>query len=330
MTVDTQSLGNTELSMSNAHQYCSKVAIIIINFKNLHDTSHCVNSLLQNCKNRNNPLQIIVIDNCSTDNSFVELKSISPEIKVLASERNLGFAGANNLGVACALESGADYVFLLNNDAFVDNDTIERLVEVFNKDPTVGIVGATILDYCNPKIIDNMGAKIDYLTGRSTFIANGELYRENRDDIDVDYTCGAAMMIKRGVIEKVGFLPEYYFLYSEEKDYCVRAKKKGYRVVVAAKAKVIHKGSSTVKRYVGLKNYYFHRNRLIFLRIHAKPYQFIFAILHSMLLILPFYSFTYLVRERISRRDSLSELSSLVSGVLDSIRFKTGYTKKVN
>jgi GT2 family glycosyltransferase len=145
----------------------------------------------------------------------------------------------------------------------------------------------------------------------------------------VDYASGAAMMIKREVIEKTGLLPDFYFLYGEEKDYCIRANKKGFRVVSAPKAKVVHKASSTVKKYLGLKNYYFHRNRLIFLRLHAKPYQFIFAIVHSAIVVFPYYLVKYLIRGRSRFHDGIIELFNFVLGVFDGIRFKTGYTKKV-
>jgi len=315
--------------MEESSALTSNVAVIIVNYRNLHDTINCVNSILQNNTGLFS-IQVILVDNGSNDGSLTEIKSAFPSIKVIGLDHNLGFAGANNIAILHALKNGADYVFLLNNDAVVMPSTIEKLLEVFNKDSKIGIVGATVLDHENPKIIDNMGAKISYYTGYSKFIANGDLYHENLKSIDVDYTSGAAMVIKREVIDSVGLLPEYYFLYGEEKDYCVRAKQKGYRIVDAAKATIIHKTSSTVNKYLGLKNYYFHRNRLIFLRLHSKSYQYIFAILHSVLIILPFYIFKYFIHEQSRPRDGFNELFNFIRGVFDGVRFKTGYTKEVS
>ncbi|MFB3888669.1 MAG: FkbM family methyltransferase [Candidatus Bathyarchaeia archaeon] len=328
-------LGNTIVRLLSNDQETAtnelfpRVSIIVVNFKNLCETLRCLDALhtrMPACKDK---CQLIVVDNGSNDGSDTQLRLHYRDVTVLSSSHNLGFAGANNRGIRYALDNGADYVFLLNNDAFVDRNTIKCLLEVFDADPTVGIVGATVLDYGNPRFIDNMGASIDYFTGNSKFIANGEPYREDLEDIDVDYACGAAMMIKREVIDKIGLLPEHYFLYGEEKDYCVHAKKSGYRVVVAAKARVIHKTSSTVKNYLGLKNYYFHRNRLIFLRLHARPDQYIFAIAHSLLVTLPFYLVKYILQGHSRPRESLTELVNFVSGVFDGVRFKTGYTKEL-
>jgi GT2 family glycosyltransferase len=193
-------------------------------------------------------------------------------------------------------------------------------------------VGATVLSYSNPSMIDNMGAYINYSTGYSTFIANGKAYSQlDKDtDLDADYTCGAAMMIKREVIERVGLLPEYYFLYCEEEDYCVRAKKLGYRIICSAKATVLHKASSTVKCYRGLKNYYFHRSRFLFLRVHAKPQQCLLAIGHSALAIFPYYLYQYTVLSRDKPLEGLHELQSFMWGMFDGIRFKTGCNKKLH
>ena len=307
----------------------SKVSIIIVNFKNVRDTIECLSTLFSSIEDKKQYYNVIIVDNESANGSDFVLHSAFPTATVLSLQRNAGFAGANNVGILTALKGKPDYIFLLNNDALVNQQTIEQMLEVFKKDPAIGIVGATILEYVNPKAIDNMGAEISYLTGSSKFIANGELYRRDREDIDVDYSCGAAMMIKREVIENVGLLPEFYFLYGEEKEFCVLAKNKKYRVVNSAKATVIHKTSSTVRKYRGLKNYYFHRNRFIFLRLHAKPHQYIFAILHSFLLLFPIYVFRYILQDKSRPHDRLCELYSFAIGIIDGIRCKSGYTREV-
>jgi GT2 family glycosyltransferase len=308
----------------------SKISIIVINYKNIKDTFQCVKSLNENMGEYKAFCDVLIVDNASVDDSCAKLQEIYPDIRVLYLKRNEGFAGANNSGIITALGNNSGYFFLLNNDALVRKDTIKKMLEVFDEDSKIGIVGATILDFNNPKMIDNMGAMIDYRTGSSRFVANGEIYGDGRKDVDVDYTCGAAMMIKREVVEKVGLLPEFYFLYGEEKDYCVQAKKKGFRVVNSGKATVIHKTSSTVSKYLGVKNYYFHRNRFLFLRLHAKPHQYLFAVLHSGFILLPVYVFRYTVRNRSNPKDGLKELHSFITGLFDGIRCKTGYTKKIN
>jgi GT2 family glycosyltransferase len=257
------------------------------------------------------------------------LKSAFPNVNFIGLKCNFGFARANNVGIRYALKNGADFVFLLNNDAVVEPKTIDNLLAAYAQDSKIGIVGATILDSSSPMVIDNMGAKINFYTGYSEFLAHGSIYRENAELKDVDYASGAAMMIKKEVIEKIGLLPEFYFLYGEEKDYCISASEKGFRIVCAPKAKVIHKISSTVKKYPGIKNYYFHRNRFIFLRLHARTHQFVFAILYSCLWIFPYYIIKYLIRGRSKFHNGMCELANFVQGVFDGVNFKTGCTKKV-
>ena len=307
-----------------------KISVVIVNFKNQKETLECLESLLSNTQSCKLSCQIIVVDNGSNDGLESRLKVSFPRVSTLVLPHNLGFAGASNVGILHALRNNAEYVFLLNNDAFVNKNTIDRLVNVFSRDPTVGVVGATVLYYDNPRVIDNMGAKVNFFTGNSSFFANGDIYGETLEEIDVDYTCGAAMMIKKEVFCNTGLLPEYYFLYGEEEDFCVRARRKGYRVVVSAKATVLHRASSTVKKYPGLKNYYFHRNRHIFLRLYANKIQYFFAVFYSAFIVFPYYFFKYIVRGRSNLQEGRIELFSFVKGVFDGLRLKTGYTKKVS
>ncbi len=307
----------------------AKIDVIIVNFNNWRDTLKCIDSVLQNEQSAIHPEQIIVVDNGSTDGSFERIFHEFPEINVLSLAKNIGFAGANNVGIRMALNDKAEYVFLLNNDATVLPDTISSLVRTYENDERIGIVGATILNYQNPTIIDNMGANINYWTGSSRFLNHGSFYNKELGTIDVDYASGAAMMISRKVINKIGLLPEFYFLYCEEQDYCTMAKKSGFRVACTAQARVIHKPSSTINKYVGLKNYYFHRSRFVFLRIHSNKFKVIFAILHSAFVIFPYYTIKSLMRTKTNSRDRLVEVFSLLAGIFDGIRLKTGYSKAV-
>lgn len=307
-----------------------KISIVIVNFNNLTDTSDCLNALFSNNRSLRLNCQVIVVDNGSNEELETRLKLSYPEVLTLVLPHNLGFAGGSNAGILYALRNKADYVFLLNNDAFVNDNTIERLLDVFKKDQSIGVVGATILCYDNPRIIDNMGAKVNFFTGNSNFFAHGDIYDEKPGEIDVDYTCGAAMMIKKEVFFNIGLLPKYYFLYGEEEDFCVRAKRKGYRVVVTSEATVLHRASSTVNKYRGLKNYYFHRNRHIFLRLYGSKIQYLFAVFYSAFVIFPYYFFKYIIRGRSNLHDGKIELFSFVRGVLDGLRVKTGYTKSID
>jgi GT2 family glycosyltransferase len=303
----------------------SSISVLIVNYKNCSDTIDCVKSVVNQ---NNSPVQIIIIENGSNDGSYERLSNAFPNVVIIRLKNNLGFAGANNVGIKYAIEHGADYIFLLNNDAYVEPNTIQHLLDAFEKDPKIGIVGATVLDYYHPLIIDNKGAIINFYTGYSDFVDHGVIYQFNNKFNDVDYACGAAMMIKREVIDAVGLMSEFYFLYGEEKDYCLRVKLKGYRIVATTAAAVTHKGSSTMKKFPGIKNYYFHRNRFLTMKLYSNWHQYCFAILHSVFFILPYYLVSYLFRNS-NPRNGLHEVRNFVRGVLDGIRFKTGYVAKV-
>ena len=293
------------------------------------DTIECITSILKNEQNVILPNQIILIDNGSNDGSYHKLEKKFPNITLLRNEKNLGFAAATNIGIKNALKAGSEYVFLLNNDTIIKEGILNKLLEVYNKDPRIGIVGATIVNFNCPNIIDNMGATINFWTGYSSFVNYGIFYGNNIETGDVDYVSGAAIMIKKEVIENIGMLSELFFIYGEDLEYCVRAKKENYRVVCTPKAKVLHKISSTVLKTSGTQNYYFHRSRFLFLRMHSKIWQIFFAPYHSLFVFFPYYIAKYMILEHSNSRKGVNELACFIMGVLDGLRFKTGCKKSV-
>jgi hypothetical protein len=173
-----------------------------------------------------------------------------------------------------------------------------------------------------------MGADIDFYSGVGKLKKNGARYDPKLPLQDVDFASGAAMMIKREVINNIGLLPDFYFLYCEEMDYCLRAKKSGFKVIITPNARIIHKTSSTLKKFPGIKNYYFHRSRFIFLRLHASKIQTFIAFMHSILVIFPQAAIEY--GKKKNMKIAFGEISNFLYGVLDGICLKTGATKKVN
>lgn len=165
---------------------------------------------------------------------------------------NLGFAGGNNVGMRYALNSGFDYVWLLNNDTVIEPDAIQALVEYCEmkkeKHETVGIVGSKLMVYHQPEKMQGVGAVFNKYSGKSRIIGAQEIDRDQYDgkEIQCNYVIGAAMFVSRPFLLDVGLMSEEYFLYNEENDWSARAKQKDWRVGVAVKSKVYHKqGAST-------------------------------------------------------------------------------------
>lgn len=244
-----------------------KVAFVILNYNNSQDTVECIESV-QKIDYKN--FEIILIDNDSTDDSVDILSSKFPEITLIQTGINLGYAGGNNVGIKKAIDSKADYICVLNNDVVVDTNFLTILIDSIKKNPDIGIIGPRICEYSQPTIIQSTGATINLNRGTLDII-NG-----NCEDssipfslLDCDYIGGACMLFSKDLIANIGYIPEDYFLFYEETEWCLKAKKLGYRVVCNTESKVIHKGSASIGKVSGLAEYYLYRNRVYFIKKNA-------------------------------------------------------------
>jgi GT2 family glycosyltransferase len=238
------------------------VSVVSVNYNQAQLTCDMVASLLATTYPR---LEIIVVDNASpTDNPDV-ITERYPQVKLIKSEKNLGFAGGNNLGIA---QAAGDYLLFLNNDTEVAPNFLEPLVQLFEREPKAGIASPKIIFYGTDNVIQYAGSQgINTWTGRSVTIGQGEADRGqyNRSQ-PTQLADGAAMMVPRRVIDAVGTMPELYFLYYEELDWCEIIKRAGYTCHYVAESTIYHKESMSVGKASVLKTYYMNRNRLLFIR----------------------------------------------------------------
>jgi GT2 family glycosyltransferase len=244
-----------------------KVDIILVNWNRADLTIECLRSL----KAIDYPdHELIIVDNASTDGSAGVLKSSFPDARLFVNDRNLGFAGGNNVGVRYAVDNNADYVLLLNNDTEVDPRFLSELVAATEADPKIGIAGSKIYYFSEPRRLWYAGGSVDLWTGDTHHIGENELDAGQYDVAkDTDYVSGCAMLIKRRVLEEIGLFDERMFLYYEDSDYCMRARRHGYRVVYVPSSVVWHKVSSTTGKVKDLQLFYGTRNMLIFEKRNA-------------------------------------------------------------
>lgn len=252
-----------------------KVAVIILNYENYEDTLECIDSLTNNVSKN---VDIIVVDNKSTNNSVNELKNKTDKIdKLLVNEKNLGYAGGNNVGIQYAYEQGYKYVCILNNDTIVTENFIEKLQNYLDNHLECGIIGPAILEYDKDNIIQSTGGEIVYWRAR-TFLLNSMISYDKIDKTpnEVEWIGGACMMFRSEIIKKIGYIPECYFLFYEETDWCCQARKAGIKVVCQPDAYIYHKRSASVKNMKGLSFYLMERNRVRFvIRTAPLPLKFI-------------------------------------------------------
>lgn len=240
------------------------VYIILVNYNGSKETIECIESIKKNESNCN--YKIIVVDNNSTDNSIEMLSNIS-DIHIIKSKNNNGFAKGNNIGIEYALNEGANNILLLNNDTIITKNAISRMLEVLKQSQDIGIVSCRIMYDDNKDIINYCGGKFDWNKG----ITKHDYYKEKYNNnlplcIDTEFVTGCCMLMRKDIFEKIGYLPEEYFMYFEDADFCMQVKKANYKLKVCTDVVIYHKVSSssggedsefTIK--------WITRNRLIFL-----------------------------------------------------------------
>ena len=261
------------------------VSIITVNYNGLQMTCE----LLESIRRISYPaIETWVIDNASRENPQAFLAENYPEVKFMRSEINLGFAGGNNLAVRRAK---GDFMLFINNDAEITEGCLEKLIALFEANPKAGAVSPMLCYFTQqkPDTIQYCG-----MTQVSAWTARNKTIGEDTTDegqfsvpTQTAYAHGAAMLIKREVIENVGLMHEDYFLYYEELDWCERIRRAGYEIYVEPRAKVYHKESASVGLMSPLKTYYLNRNRIYFMRRNFNGASYLAFILFFNLVALP-------------------------------------------
>lgn len=212
-----------------------RVSIVLINWNCYQDTAECVAALRKSAY-RN--FEIVVVDNASTDGSAERIEKEIRGIILIKSRDNLGWAGGTNLGVRDALKRGADYVLLLNADAFVEPDAIEKMVAKAESSPDIGLVSAALY-YYKSRRLQHCGAEIDW--EHCKIKETLDINKTNSLSSDRLWIWFTAALVNRKVIDAVGFFEERYFCYCEDQEYSIRAQRAGFRIAVAQDAKVFHR-----------------------------------------------------------------------------------------
>ncbi|HLD24521.1 MAG TPA: glycosyltransferase family 2 protein [Patescibacteria group bacterium] len=251
------------------------VSVIIVNWNGYKDTIGCLSSL-ERLEARGITVKKIIVDNGSTDGSVAKIAKVLPHDTILTLPTNLGFTGGNNVGMKYAMLNGADYIWLLNNDTFVDRHAL-NLLDAFNN-PDVGIAGSKIYfapghEYHKDRYTAKDRGKVFWYAGGLVDWDNMYASHRGVDEVDIGqydetldtpFVTGCSMMISKAVIEKVGYLDEKYYLYLEDLDFGLRAKRAGFRLLYYPKSVVWHvNAGSSGGAGNPLHDYYITRNRLL-------------------------------------------------------------------
>ena len=250
--------------------------------------------------------EVLIVDNGSPNACPYIIKEKHPEVQLLISKENLGFAGGNNIALK---QAKGEYVLLLNNDTEVKPNFLDSLVELMESDKKIGVASSKILYFHGDNLIQYAGTSpINPITSRGRHYGNKEVDDGQYDKVtETFYPHGACMMIRKSVIEELGLLYEGYFLYYEEYDFTERVRRAGYKIYFQPNSSILHKESISTGKNSPLKTYYLNRNRLLFLRRNVKGITFLMAITYFFLISFPKNTIKYLFDK--------AHLSALYKGV---------------
>lgn len=294
------------------------ISIIIVNWNTKDFLMECLNSL-EECSSVYKK-EVIVVDNGSSDGSLEAVRVTFPEAQVIQNNANLGFAKANNIGIA---KSRGRYVCLVNSDVKVMDNCINRLITYMDTNPNIGVSGPKILnpdltiqDSCRtfPSLWNNLSQTLglDKLFRNSPFFSGEHMFHFKHDVVfPVDYLAGCFFMVRRKALDEIGLLDERFFIYQEEVDWCRRFKRAGWDVFFFPEATIIHNHSASSSKdplrfaaeQIKSKKTYWKKHHS---RIAVKIFSLIFLIYHGLRIVS--YSIFYIIAP-LERIQSLQRLS---------------------
>lgn len=250
------------------------VLAVVVNWNGRELLEPCLGTLLESSYPN---LGIMVVDNASEDGSPAFVREHFGSVRLLASDENLGYAGGANLGLREAAREGVDYVFLLNNDTEVAEDAVAELVRAAQAHPRAALLGPMIYYHDRPDVIWSAGGRVTYWTGDIRHLGiRTEDTGQYVEATEVDYVTGCAVLVSMAAAREVGFMSTEYFMYNEDTDWCIRAKRAGYSVIFVPRARVWHKVSmSSGGGLTPFKIYHRLLSTFRFFRKYARPYHWL-------------------------------------------------------
>lgn len=295
--------------LSPKTETCPEVAIVVLNWNNYEDTAECLKSLedIEYPK-----FSVWVVDNNSTDGSEERLSKEFGWCRFIFNNANDGFAAGNNIGIKQALSTEAEYVLLLNNDTVVPPSFLTKLVRTGESFDDIGIIGPTILDYEDGDVLDS-GRTFNRYTMALKNPYEGKRLDEIEGQRNSHIVIGCCMLIKREVIDDVGLLDDLHFFFGgEDVDYCIRARKAGWEIVVRQDTHICHKVDATSRSISPPRKYHTTRNKIHLYKLHVGEMSVFSIIFRAMI--------DFLTATRYIYRGHWRMVRSIYLGYVDAIR----------
>ena len=312
-----------------------KIFILIVNYNGFEDTVNCLASLR---KVHYPNFDILVIDNASTNDSIKEISrwldstslpytvfdgssqfTIKHKVTLITSRNNLGFGGANNVGIKIALKQKVPFVLLLNNDTVVEPDFLDHMIETIRSSDRIGIVGGKIYHMSDKEKIWYCGGWIDYIRGCAYHVE-----KDLSGKIETTLVTGCLALLNLEAVKTVGIFDERFFLNIEDWDLSFRMRQAGWKLIVDTDAIIYHRISGSIGGPKSLRNqYYFHRNRLLFFYKHLHKIHKMFFFFSQAFIIIPLW-----ILKELSRRN-LTDIKAFTLGTYDFLSKHFGKSERV-
>ena len=292
------------------------IAVVVLNYNNYDDTRECLDGIIGH-----DWMDIVVVDNASTDGSGLQLcRRYESDIYYIQAEENAGYAAGNNLGIKFAIKQlAADYVCILNNDTLPSPDLFLKLARRLDECPSCAFVGPVLLEDGLENVIQSAGADINLSKGDVPIRHSGEKYEMAEATESCGYIGGACMMFRSRDFENVGPIPESYFLFFEETEWCLRATRAGRRILCDWSCCLTHKGSATISKHYGLGSYFNMRSRALFVRRNGSPLQIFAFTVHW---------YTHIFARRLFRgQNCLWEAAAIADGLFGRVNREFSHLK---
>ncbi len=312
----------------------TEVSVVVVNWNTQDILRDCLRSIYEQCGEIE--LEVIVIDNASTDSSVEMVKKDFPQVTLIENPQNRGFAAANNQGIAV---SKGRYVLLLNSDTVVLDNAIAKTVAFADNHPEAAVVGCRVLNpdrtlqptcFMFPSIL-NMLLSSTYLYKlfpKNKFFGRERMTWWDRNDIrEVDVVTGCFMLVRQNAIKEVGSMDEQFFMYGEETDWCYRFKQAGWKILFAPCAEIIHLGGQSAQKMATFMVVQIRKSILRFMKKHHGPIIYRIACVLTVIFLavrLPIWSVIALFQRAqngeaaIKKRAYFSSIANILFGRIDS------------
>lgn len=234
------------------------VVAVVLNWNGFEDTKACIASLASSGIAR---LECVVVDNASTDDSRHRLEQLLPPGRLVASRVNGGYGAGNNLGIRWALDRGADYVWILNNDTVVSPGAGQMLLDAAESNPGVGAIGCKLVSLYDPSEVQLIGGGVvNWFLGT---------VRPAKTHVKVDYVSGASLFLRSTALRDVGLFDECFFMYFEDVDLSLRMRQMGFELLSVPEALVLHKGGASLEPSSAFGARHFNQSAIRFFDKHS-------------------------------------------------------------